>query len=378
MVRLWDVQVNVCKHSSNFDTRAFQFLSQRRVPYRLNTCKGAASQDKGSGSMKRTLSLVWFRVGDLRVHDHEPLTRACAESSSNGNTVVPFVIWDDTPCRNRFRREAMRRAVLCLEERVQEHGSKLVILKDDWRTGLRVLSNYAIKIGCSDMSFHFYMSPHRCLDPLACREEEDMMQDVLPDLSLPVRCYRYWGRTLFHPEDISEYSPATHCGSKESLGSLYPGSLNLVQSCENMTQFREACQGVVPVRAPYPVPDMCAQEIERLYSVLAQYRVDSLHETYIRLENDFHCDEVDACRHLNAILSDPEYMSSYRTSRMSANTSQRGAMLSIALSLGTLSPRTVHESVRQRMGSSWTWTSKIHASSPGEEWLLMHLVIRGT
>ncbi len=374
----WDIQqVNVCKHfKAVVGTRAFQFSSRHRVNKRLNTCKGLMNPGNVAAGMK-TLSLVWFRVGDLRIHDHEPLTRACSGGNCNDNTVVPFVIWEDTSCGNLFRREAIRRAIVCLEELVKERGSKLIILKDDWRVGLRVLSDYAVTLGCSELNFHFYLSPHMCLDPLAYGEQEDMMQDVLPGLSLPVHCFHYWGRTLFHPEDMSKYSQTAKYNRKGSLETVYPGSLNLVRSCENMTQFRESCQGVVPVRSPYPIPEIYAGEIDGLYSALVQYRQDSLHEIPIRLQTDIYCDEVGACRHLDTILSDPEYMSSYRTSRMSASPSHKGAMLSTALSLGSLSPRIVYESIRQRMDPSWAWTSKIQASSRGEEWLLMHIAIRG-
>lgn len=374
-----------------------------------------------SAEKKKTFSLVWFRVGDLRLYDHEPLTRACEQSSCNHDqmvehTVVPFVIWKDrvspeadgkemVPMNGISiqRYEAMRRAIVHLEEKMKRQGSRLVILKDDWRAGLGAIAQYALEQGSSSLVFHYYMSAHKSIDTLGHEEQDAMLQELstLSGSIIPIECQSYWGRTLFHPEDMMachhegqiatrDADNSSSCGI--SLRTCYQGSLDLVQSCDNMTRFREACQGVIPVRAPFEIPDlsMCSKQIDGLWSAVVDYILysrDMVSYTYkqehrdVVLRDDIPIDESQARLHLDTILSDPQYMSSYRTARMSASTSQKGVMLSTALSLGTMSPRTIYRAVEHRLLArdvSWTWKSSVQAASPGEEWLLMHLTIRGT
>lgn len=337
---------------------------------------------------KKVFSLVWFRVGDLRIHDHEPLTYACVERDLVEKTVIPFVVLNTAshPDMSVYRREAIQRALTCLGHTMESHGSRLIVLYDDWRVGLRAIVDYAMEQnGCVELSLHYYMSPHECIDPHGYREQQAMLEEI-SQYYPAITCHRYWGRTLFHPEDMQGAFDHEKHGGGDSLKTWYPGSLNLIQSCENMTSFRNACQGVIPVRAPFSIPDISLynKEIDGVWSALMEYRRGHMLDEpgkRIELRDDIPVDESEAHQHLHTILCDAEYMSAYRTSRMSASTSHSGAMLSTAVSLGTISPRTVYESIQQRMcqrDASWTWKSKVHASSPGEEWILMHLVIRGT
>lgn len=350
----------------------------------MNDSAMTMKKEKG----KKVFSLVWFRVGDLRIHDHEPLTYACVEPELVEKTVIPFVVLNTVSHRDMsvYRREAIQRAVICLGQTMERHGSRLIVLHDDWRVGLRAIVDYVMEQkGCGELNLHYYMSPHECIDPHGYREQQAMLEEI-SQYSPAITCHRYWGRTLFHPEDMQRGCDHDTHGGGDSLKTWYPGSLNIIQSCENMTRFRNACQGVIPVRAPFSIPDISlySKEIDGVWSALTEYRRGHMLDENgkrIELRDDIPVVESEAHKHLHTILCDAEYMAAYRTSRMSASTSHTGAMLSTALSLGTISPRTVYESIQQRMcqrDESWTWKSKVHASSPGEEWLLMHLVIRGT
>lgn len=363
------------------------------------------------------LSLVWFRVGDLRLRDHEPLANAFGkmdQSDPEENTVVPFVVLQEQPITGKvlderqknvptvsvYRQEAIKRAIGSLSEDLESRGSRLIILKDDWRAGLTAIVNCAAKQGCSKISLHYYMSSHTCIDPLGHKEQENMLATLssFSDSFVLIEYYPCWGRTLFHPQDMCRHSAslseivqntisATDVVWNSCLRTHYPESLEIIQSCDNMTRFRDACQGLIPVREPLDIPDvsLCTWNLEEYLSMVREYCVspselctDNPHSNIIR--DDIPVIESQVNTHLERILSDSKCMSSYRKSRMSASTSQRGAMLSTAMSLGTISPRSIYETVKRALlakNPEWKWKSEIQASSPGEEWLLMHLVIRG-
>lgn len=196
-----------------------------------------------------------------------------------------------------------------------------------------------------------------------------------------VRIHSYWGRTLYHPSDLisarQERKPSVPLYSIEGQ---YPGSLELIGSCRNMTHFRELCQGTLPVREPHKVPSITLEaHDEELYANMCSVSLKELDTTSRQIRPDIPVEEEEALEHLESLLHDDVYMSSYRTSRMAASTSERGVMLSTALSLGTISPRVIYQKVHERLrakSTTWTWGPKVDASSLGEEWLLMHLVIR--
>ncbi len=328
----------------------------------------------------KDISIVWFRTGDLRIHDHEPLCAACDQRNA---TVIPIVVEpEDDHIHSGMpshRNDAVYRAIVGLEKALREGvgGLSLCILdKHEWHIALRTILGEAEG---KRIDFHFYMSPHKYLDPKGYTLQEEMV-GLLKEKG-EVRIHPYWGKTLYHPCDMSSDHAGRPSISTYSMDAQFPGSLDLIASCENMTQFREKCQGTLPVREPREVPVVSSEvHDEDLHSYIKQRSIKHIDT---RIREDIPIEEEDALEHLDSLLQNDAYMASYRTSRMSASTCERGAMLSTALSLGTLSPRMVYRKVhdvlrakKQQQSPSWKWGPKVNSSSLGEEWLLMHLVIR--
>jgi len=331
----------------------------------------------------KDISIVWFRIGDLRIHDHEPLFAACNQRNA---TIIPMVLLPENDGIQSHRHIAINRAIIGLEKALTERVGGLplsIVERNEWHKALGTMIG---KAEGNRVDFHFYMSPHKSLDPWGYTVQEEMV-GLLKEKE-NVRIHPYWGKTLFHPLDMS----SDHTGrpspsiSTYSMDAQFPGSLDLIASCETMTQFRERCQGTLPVREPLEVP-LVSEEMhcEELRTYMKEYSISStnLDTTSCEIREDIPIEEEVALKHLESVLHNDAYMASYRTSRMSASTSERGAMLSTALSLGTLSPRMVYRKVYDRLlakkkaqGVSWTWGPKVTSSSLGEEWLLMHLVIR--
>lgn len=80
-------------------------------------------------------SLVWFR-NDLRVHDHEPLTRACAEARDQGDEVLCLYVVDPHwfgktrsgfDRMSPFRAAFLRESLVDLDHSLREVGGKLLI-----------------------------------------------------------------------------------------------------------------------------------------------------------------------------------------------------------------------------------------------------------
>ena len=338
-------------------------------------------------SMGGGLHIVWFRIGDLRVLDHEPLVSAC---KARPHTILPLVILrprgidGDTVSTSSmaYRQECIRRALVGLSDRIREAGSKLCLIQDGWEKGLQSMVNI---YSDSVIELHYYKSPHPCIDPISHEEEIDVL-NVLSNVKRNV----YWGRTLFHPEDMAQVHCGQEitCGDGGSLEQIFPGSLQVMSKCETMTQFRQAVQGVVPVRQPYDEPDLngFSRDLDSIMSTMEPYSVDPRSLYYVHYTNvsvrdvalraAVPIEEAAVHMHISERLSDSGYMSAYRESRMSSSIELGGFMTSTALSLGTISPRLVYFAVEKQLGPSFQWASSIGASSPGEEWLLMHLVIR--
>ena len=80
-------------------------------------------------------SLVWFR-NDLRVHDHEPLTRACSQAAESGAGVTCVYVVDphwfgktrfEFDRTGPFRAKFLRESLLDLDRSLKHRGSRLLV-----------------------------------------------------------------------------------------------------------------------------------------------------------------------------------------------------------------------------------------------------------
>jgi deoxyribodipyrimidine photolyase len=450
------------------------------------------------------VSIAWFRIGDLRITDHEPLHEAI--SSIATKNIIPFFCLDHRllqplpdsllhlPATGPYRLAAILEAVHSLQISLQDLGSDLITSTGNTAESLNHLVTTATADSSSRPPSHITLHYYPCLldfdGTLGKKFENEVTETFLkaaaaqkiPAQVRPSTLGNGGGTSvLYLPEEIA----AIHSTTAGTAGHLnetlhseeYSGVhavVQLLESKPSMTEFRKIIQTTTHIRpalpAPVvPLPPMLTGIRTHLYSKnwgfkpLEPIPQDSLdwREYYIAAgaeealknleklalggggggdsgggggyiqpssfapaladekqigdrvvriqrppigekEVQARLDRLfigETSSGLGAITADGKLpfpisvsvplMNSYRESRMTAsNGLQTSAMLSLALSLGTLSIRSLYETTVQAMlddhepgGRSsssidnWQW-SEPTIKSPGHHWLLMHLGIR--
>jgi len=383
-------------------------------------------------SRVNSIAVVWFRVGDLRVTDHEPLH--CALRSS-ADKVFPFFCLPDRSLRpsgslglprtGPHRLVGLLQAVASLKENIQRLGSDMILTSGSTGEALQRLLKLIFEAEESvvSISLHYYQA----FLPEDNQEEEETSAALIEFTkkygvsgiaeAIPSR------HTLCHLDDITN-AP----GGCRNNG-LPPGLLPKPGGNSTMTEVRRYLQSNTVVRKPFPAPKKLPslpeswkrggnmvdlerglfqlrelhadlnQTVKRLYAAAgASEALQSLEKLVgpitladkpptapIAPPQPF--TETDALARLDKIASSSAFMANYRDSRMEAGASDGSALLSTCLSLGTLSPRTVYWETLQSMMESdskedarvlldaWSWTEP-SVTSPGQHWLLMHMGIR--
>ena len=362
------------------------------------------SRAANSNAPEVSLDVVWFRIGDLRVRDHEPLSRAVhnAEQRQHSKVLPIFICPEaettDQPSIGLHRLQAIKKALDGLNRGLE---GKLGLL-GHCTSLLQLLSSVLLQGVYDRINLYYYISPNLHIDGRMHREEE-LMLEVFNELSqknkgISFETYTFWGRTLFHPCDIVE--PAGDVNDMKISREIWLNEMlrQKLSSCETMTAFRENFQQTVHVRRPVyidgrqSIPTDKAikpepYEFEKVWAAL-QNKIASQLESWTGKQakttnserQNLPCGEIEALQRLEYILYDDIFMNQYREGRMQANTEDLSALLSVALSVGSLSPRTIYhktiESLSMPTENTWTWNPKVTKESAGQHWLLMHLAIR--
>ncbi|PZV16582.1 MAG: cryptochrome DASH [Leptolyngbya sp.] len=139
--------------------------------------------------------LIWFR-NDLRSHDHEPLYRAiqanpefllplyCFEPRQFGQTSFGF------PKTGAFRAQFLLESVADLRRSLQSLGSNLIIRQG---TPEIVIPDLTEQLGITAVYYHQEVTSEEIA-------VEDSMTQALE--AIGVKCRRFWGHTLYHPDDL--------------------------------------------------------------------------------------------------------------------------------------------------------------------------------
>ncbi|MCY7394493.1 MAG: deoxyribodipyrimidine photo-lyase, partial [Leptolyngbyaceae cyanobacterium CAN_BIN12] len=139
--------------------------------------------------------LIWFR-SDLRSHDHEPLHRAiqanpefvlplyCFESRQFGQTSFGF------PKTGAFRAQFLLESVADLRRSLQSLGSDLIIRQGNPEV---VIPDLAKQLGITAVYYHQEVTSEEIA------VEESINQALA---AIGVKCQRFWGHTLYHPDDL--------------------------------------------------------------------------------------------------------------------------------------------------------------------------------
>lgn len=424
------------------------------------------------------VSIAWFRIGDLRITDHEPLHQAI--SSSATKNVLPFFCLDDRsllqplpdsllhlPATGPYRLAAILEAVHSLQIALRELGSDLIASTGNTAEALEHLVTAAATTADSCPPSHITLHYYPCLLDFNGKLGKEFENEVIEKFSqaaaaqeIPAQVHPCTlgggGGTslLYLPEDIAAIHSSTagaaghiEQNSNSEEGSVLNTVVQLLECKPSMTDFRKLIQTTTPIRHALPPPvtlpplpsgittqlhnKNCGfKPLERITEDSLDWReyyiaagaeeaLRNLEELALGVDNggqkSFNPALVDEKRIGDCVvrvqrppisekevqarldrlfIGDPSgtnkgtgsppvpLMTSYRESRMTAsNGLQTSAMLSLALSLGTLSIRSLYWKTLQAMlddqvgSEDWQW-SEPTKESPGHHWLLMHLGIR--
>jgi deoxyribodipyrimidine photo-lyase len=138
--------------------------------------------------------LIWYR-NDLRLHDHEPLTKALR----SGATVIPVYCFDSRqfestsygfPKTGAFRSQFLLESLLDLRQNLRSMNSDLII-----RRGLpeTIIPELAKTLDVQAVYFYREVTSEECA-------VEAVLENALSDIG--VRTQAFWGHTLYHPDEL--------------------------------------------------------------------------------------------------------------------------------------------------------------------------------
>jgi deoxyribodipyrimidine photolyase len=448
-----------------------------------------------------SVSVAWFRVGDLRLTDHEPLHQAI----STANTIIPFFCLDDRllqpppdsllqlPATGPYRLAAILEAVHSLKTSLHELGSELITTTGNTADALEHLVTTAITATTatspspSHITLHYYpclLNFDGTLGKYFEKEVTERFLHAAAALGIPASvqpCTLGGGgggtSLLYLPQDIHTIHSSITAGTARAAEGIVDNDralqtvVELLENKPSMTDFRKLIQTTTPIQRPLPplslssMPPLpvairtteqlqssniasnkkCSfKSLERIVegsdSWKEYYKAAGAEAALQNLkalvfgdgEGTFSPALVDTKRIGGRVVrvqrppvtekevqarldrlfigessspgaaghdgggsdgdstppSGGPLMNSYRESRMNAsNGLETSAMLSLSLSLGTLSIRTLYWTTLEAMvllqdddtttaeKEDWQWREPIK-ESPGHHWLLMHLGIR--
>lgn len=267
-------------------------------------------------------NLVWYR-NDLRLHDHKPLFQAWQQKEK----VIPLYCFDPRqfattsfgfPKTGAFRAEFLLESVADLRHSLIQLGSNLVIR---WGLPEKIIPDIARKFNISAVYFHGEVAA----EELAV---EAALETALSQID--VNLNRFWGATLYHPEELP---------------------FAIAQVPELFTKFRQYLEkeATVRVRKPVPppyklpkLPDLEIGDIPHLSDFgIESFQFDS------RSVWHFQGGETTGIARLNHYFWKRNCLKDYKQTRNGMIGSDYSSKFSPWLALGCLSPRFIHEQVKE-------------------------------
>ncbi len=264
-----------------------------------------------------TTALVWFR-NDLRLHDHEALTKAIAEHT----TIIPFYCFDERQFAkdvygfdktSAIRAQFLLESVQNLKENLRKLGSDLVI-----RYG-----NPAKEIGkIADESEIKSIYAYKDITS----EERQVESELAAEFDGSI--HYYFGSTLYHVNDLS---------------------FDYQDTPKVFTAFRKLVEKKSFVRSTFPAP----VEINMLNTVslgdLPELSTLGLSAQPIdeRSVIDFKGGEDAALQRLQHYFFETESLSNYKATRNGLIGADYSSKLSVWLWNGCISPRQIYWEVKK-------------------------------
>ncbi|MGY4611368.1 DASH family cryptochrome [Thermostichus sp. MS-CIW-38] len=265
--------------------------------------------------------LLWFRT-DLRLLDHQPLTRACQQ----GSPLIPLYCLDPRqfgetslglrPRTGPFRGQFLLESLADLRQQLRSRGSDLVIRQGQPE---HVIPTLAQEWGVEAVYAHEEVGTEE-------KEVAAAVERALQPLGIPLQVD--WGHTLYHPEDLP------FC---------------LSQLPELFTRFRKQVEESTPIRDPLPIP-----AIPPLPSGLDPGPLPTLASLGLsspagdpRARFTYTGGSTAAHARLQTYFWDLDRLRIYKETRNGMLDPDDSSRLSAWLALGCISPRTVYAEVKR-------------------------------
>ncbi|MGY4614667.1 DASH family cryptochrome [Thermostichus sp. OS-CIW-38] len=265
--------------------------------------------------------LLWFRT-DLRLLDHQPLTRACQQ----GSPLIPLYCLDPRqfgetslglrPRTGPFRGQFLLESLADLRQQLRSRGSDLVIRQGQPE---HVIPTLAQEWGVKAVYAHEEVGTEE-------KEVAAAVERALQPLGIPLQVD--WGHTLYHPEDLP------FC---------------LSQLPELFTRFRKQVEESTPIRDPLPIP-----AIPPLPSGLDPGPLPTLASLGLsppagdpRARFTYTGGSTAAHARLQTYFWDRDRLRLYKETRNGMLDPDDSSRLSAWLALGCISPRTVYAEVKR-------------------------------
>ncbi len=263
--------------------------------------------------------LLWFRT-DLRLLDHQPLTRACQQ----GSPLIPLycldprqfgqAAWVLRPRTGPFRAQFLLESLADLRQQLRARGSDLVIRRGQPE---QVIPSLAREWGAKAVYAHEEVGT-----------EETEVTAAVEKALLGIPLHLEWGHTLYRPEDLP---------------------FGLSQLPELFTRFRKQVEGSTPIRDPLPIPS-----IPPLPSGLDPGPLPTLAELGLslpppdrRARFTYTGGSTAAQARLQTYFWDLDRLRIYKETRNGMLDPNDSSRLSAWLALGCISPRTVYAEVKR-------------------------------
>jgi deoxyribodipyrimidine photo-lyase len=264
--------------------------------------------------------LIWYR-NDLRVHDHEPLSRA----HQTQGQIIPLYCFDNRefgvtgfgfPKTGGFRAQFIQESVADLRNNLQAKGSNLIIRYGKPET---IIPELAKELNLTDVFFHTEVTAEET------RVEKALEQKLLP---LGVKLTSFWGGTLHHWDDL-------------------PMSINDLPDV--FTRYRKRVEKSAEVRPPFSTPE----RLPSLPPQLASGDIPSLEQLGVeppvideRRVIKFIGGESAGIARLSEYIWEEDCLQVYKKTRNGMLGANYSSKFSPWLARGCLSPRYIYDEVQ--------------------------------
>jgi deoxyribodipyrimidine photo-lyase len=270
--------------------------------------------------MNQKRILIWYRR-DLRLHDSEPLDRALSENAE----IIPFYCFDRREFgttsfgffkTGAFRTQFLLESVADMRNSLLRLGSNLVI-----RLGFpeTIIPSLAKELNISAVYFQAEVTS----EELAV---ETALENALSKIGVKVE--RFWGATLYHPEDLP---------------------FSIARIPELFTKFRQSIEKNATVKntlvAPLKLPQLPEIEPGNLPD-LSDFGL-TLPPFDSRSVLRFQGGETAALARLNDYFWQRDCLKDYKQTRNGMLSADYSSKFSPWLALGCLSPRFIYERVKE-------------------------------